>query len=164
MTTQAILELKDVHSGYGSIKALKGVSLKVMPGEIVAIIGANGAGKSTTLMTICGIVNVDKGEVLYQGKVINKVAPEKLPTMGLCQVPEGRRIFPRLTVMENLRLGAFYRNDTDQIMKDIQHAYDMFPILGERKKSAWRNPVRRGTADAGHCKSPDDQTKGSPAG
>jgi len=130
---QPILELKNVHSGYGSIKALKGISLKVMPGEVVAIIGANGAGKSTTLMTICGIVKTEKGEVLYQGKVINKVSPEKLPTLGLCQVPEGRRIFPRLTVMENLRLGAFYRDDTDQIMKDIQHSYEMFPILGERK-------------------------------
>jgi branched-chain amino acid transport system ATP-binding protein len=105
----------------------------VYPGEVVTIIGANGAGKSTTLMTICGIVKAEKGEVLYQGKVINKVSPEKLPTMGLCQVPEGRRIFPRLSVMENLRLGAFYRNDTDQIMKDIQKAYDMFPILGERR-------------------------------
>lgn len=133
MSIQPILELKDVHSGYGSIKALKGISLKVMPGEIVAIIGANGAGKSTTLMTICGIIKVDKGEILYQGKVINKVSPEKLPVMGLCQVPEGRRIFPRLTVMENLRLGAFYRDDTDQIMKDIQYSYEMFPILGERK-------------------------------
>ncbi|MBC2706047.1 ABC transporter ATP-binding protein [Desulfobacula sp.] len=133
MSTQPILELKNVHSGYGSIKALKGISLKVMPGEIVAIIGANGAGKSTTLMTICGIVKVEKGEILYQGKVINKVPPEKLPTMGLCQVPEGRRIFPRLTVMENLRLGAFYRDDTNQIMKDIQYSYEMFPILGERK-------------------------------
>ncbi|OQY51043.1 MAG: branched-chain amino acid ABC transporter ATP-binding protein [Desulfobacteraceae bacterium 4572_89] len=134
MSDQPILELKNVHSGYGSIKALKGISLKVMPGEIVAIIGANGAGKSTTLMTICGIVQAEKGEVLYDGKLINKVSPEKLPTMGLCQVPEGRRIFPRLTVMENLRLGAFYRNDTDQIMKDIQHSYELFPILGDRHK------------------------------
>jgi len=131
--TEPILELKDVYAGYGSIKALKGVSLKVFPGEIVAIIGANGAGKSTTLMTICNIVAAEKGEVLYQGNVTNKVAPEKLPTLGLCQVPEGRRIFPRLTVMENLRLGAFYRDDTEQIMKDIQHAYEMFPILGERR-------------------------------
>ena len=133
MSMQPILELKNVHSGYGSIKALKGISLKVMPGEVVAIIGANGAGKSTTLMTICGIVKVEKGEILYDGLVINKISPEKLPVMGLCQVPEGRRIFPRLTVMENLRLGAFYRDDTDQIMKDIQHSYEMFPILGERK-------------------------------
>jgi len=130
---QPILELKNVHSGYGSIKALKGISLNVMPGEIVAIIGANGAGKSTTLMTICGIVPVEKGEVIYQGQVINTISPEKLPVMGLCQIPEGRRIFPRLTVMENLRLGAFHRDDTDQIMKDIQHSYEMFPILGERK-------------------------------
>ena len=133
MSIQPILELKDVHSGYGSIKALKGISLKVMPGEIVAIIGANGAGKSTTLMTICGIVQAEKGEIYYDGQLINRVSPEKLPTMGLCQVPEGRRIFPRLTVMENLRLGAFHRDDTDQIMKDIQHSYEMFPILGERK-------------------------------
>ncbi len=134
MSDQPILELKNVHSGYGSIKALKGVSLKVMPGEIVAIIGANGAGKSTTLMTICGIVPVEKGEVYYDGKLINKVSPEKLPTMGLCQVPEGRRIFPRLSVEENLILGAFHRDDKDQIAKDIQHSYDLFPILGERSR------------------------------
>ena len=130
--TEPILELRNVHSGYGSIKALRGISLKVYPGEIVAIIGANGAGKSTTLMTICGIVRAEQGDIIYQGKRINKIAPEKLPTMGLCQVPEGRRIFPRLSVMENLRLGAFYRNDTDQIMKDIEHTYEIFPILGER--------------------------------
>ena len=131
--TEPILELKSVHAGYGSIKALKGISLKVYPGEVVAIIGANGAGKSTTLMTICNIVKAEKGDIVYQGRVINKVLAEKLPTMGLCQVPEGRRIFPRLSVMENLRLGAFYRNDTDQIFKDIEHAYEMFPILGERR-------------------------------
>ena len=136
MSMQPILELKNVHSGYGSIKALKGVSLKVMPGEVVAIIGANGAGKSTTLMTICGIVPVEKGEIFYEGQLINKVSPEKLPTMGLCQVPEGRRIFPRLNVMENLRLGAFHRDDTNQIMKDIQHSYEMFPILGQRRNQA----------------------------
>ncbi|MCG8636442.1 MAG: ABC transporter ATP-binding protein [Desulfobacterales bacterium] len=129
-----ILEMKNVHSGYGSIKALKGVSMKVMPGEIVAMIGANGAGKSTTLMTICGIVQAEQGEVWYDGKLINKVTPEKLPTMGLCQVPEGRRIFPRLSVEENLILGAFYRDDKEQIKKDIQHGYDLFPILGERRK------------------------------
>jgi branched-chain amino acid transport system ATP-binding protein len=134
MSDQPILELKNVHSGYGSIKALKGVSLQVMPGEIVAIIGANGAGKSTTLMTICGIVPVERGEVYYEGKLINKVAPEKLPTMGLCQVPEGRRIFPRLSVEENLILGAFHRDDKDQIARDIQHSYDLFPILGERRR------------------------------
>lgn len=129
-----ILELKGIHSGYGSIKALKNVSLKVYPGEVVAIIGANGAGKSTTLMTICGIVKPEKGDVYYQGESINKIAPENLPPMGLCQVPEGRRIFPRLTVEENLILGAFYRDDTDGIQKDIEHVYDLFPVLGERRR------------------------------
>lgn len=134
MTEQPMLELKNVHSGYGSIKALKGISIKVMPGEVVAMIGANGAGKSTTLMTICGIVNAEKGDIYYDGGLINKVSPEKLPTMGLCQVPEGRRIFPRLSVEENLILGAFYRSDQDQIAKDIEHAYELFPILGERNR------------------------------
>ena len=134
MNEQPILELKNVHAGYGSIKALKGVSLKVMAGEVVAIIGANGAGKSTTLMTICNVVKAEKGEVWYNGEMINKISPEKLPVMGLCQVPEGRRIFPRLSVEENLILGAFHRNDQAGINKDIQHAYDLFPILGERRK------------------------------
>ena len=134
MGEQPILEMKNVHSGYGSIKALKGVSMKVMPGEIVAMIGANGAGKSTTLMTICGIIKATAGEVWYDGKKINKLNPEKLPTMGLCQVPEGRRIFPRLTVEENLILGAFHRKDNEQIKKDIQYSYDLFPRLGERRR------------------------------
>ena len=134
MNEQPILELKNVHAGYGSIKALKGVSLKVMAGEVVAIIGANGAGKPTPLMTICNVVKAEKGEVWYNGEMINKISPEKLPVMGLCQVPEGRRIFPRLSVEENLILGAFHRNDQAGINKDIQHAYDLFPILGERRK------------------------------
>ena len=134
MSDEPILELKNVHSGYGSIKALKGISLKAYPGEIVAIIGANGAGKSTTLMTICGIVHPDQGEIFYKGKKINKVAAEKLPPMGLCQVPEGRRIFPRLTVEENLILGAFHRNDQAGIDRDMEHVYSLFPILKERSK------------------------------
>lgn len=134
MGEQPILEMKNVHSGYGSIKALKGVSIKVMPGEIVAMIGANGAGKSTTLMTICGIVKATAGEIWYDGKKINTLNPEKLPTMGLCQVPEGRRIFPRLSVEENLILGAFHRKDKEQISKDIQYSYDLFPRLGERRR------------------------------
>ena len=134
MSAEPILELKNVHSGYGTIKALRGVSLKVYPGEVVAIIGANGAGKSTTLMTVCGIISATAGDVLYKGRIINKVAPEKLPAQGLCQVPEGRRIFPRLTVEENLILGAFYRKDQAQIDADIQHMYSLFPILGERCK------------------------------
>lgn len=134
MSAEPILELKNVHSGYGSIKALRNVSLKVYPGEIVAIIGANGAGKSTTLMTICGIVPLEKGDVIYNGISVKRIAPEKLPPLGLCQVPEGRRIFPRLTVEENLILGAFYRNDKPEIQRDIDHVYSLFPVLGERNR------------------------------
>jgi branched-chain amino acid transport system ATP-binding protein len=131
---EPILELNNVSSGYGSIRALKGISLKVFPGEIVAIIGANGAGKSTTLMTICSIVSVDSGTINYDGQPIQGRAPETLPPLGLCQVPEGRRIFPRLTVEENLKLGAFYRQDRVEIEKDMENVYALFPILKERCK------------------------------
>jgi branched-chain amino acid transport system ATP-binding protein len=131
---EPILELKDVYSSYGSIKALKGISLKVHPGEIVAIIGANGAGKSTTLMATCGIVPIDQGDILYQGKSIRGIVAEKLPVMGLCQVPEGRRIFPRLTVHENLELGAFHRKERAEIDKDMERVYDLFPVLRDRTK------------------------------
>ncbi len=132
---EPILELRDVHAGYGSIKALKGISIKVMEGEIVSIIGANGAGKSSTLMTICNIVSATSGEIYYKGKCINKVSSDLLPAMGLCQVPEGRRIFPRLTIEENLDMGAFFRND-GEIESDIERVFDMFPILRERRKQA----------------------------
>ncbi len=134
MSDQPILELKNVHSSYGSIKALKGISLKVFPGEIVAIIGANGAGKSTTLMTTCCVIPIDEGEIYYRGKPIHGKAAETLPQAGLCQVPEGRRIFPRLTVDENLTMGAFYRKDKDGIESDRQHVYGLFPILKDRQK------------------------------
>ena len=134
MSAQPILELQNVYSSYGRIKALKGISIKVFPGEIVAMIGANGAGKSTTLMTICGVVPIDKGEIIYNGQSIQGTAAEKLPPMGLCQVPEGRRIFPRLTVEENLELGAFYRKERSEIDKDLAHVYDLFPILKERRR------------------------------
>ena len=134
MAAEPILELKNVSSSYGRIRALRGISLKVYPGEIVAMIGANGAGKSTTLMTICGIVATDTGEIFYNGLPIHGRAAETLPPMGLCQVPEGRRIFPRLTVRENLELGAFYRRDRADIDRDIEHVYTIFPILAERRK------------------------------
>ena len=134
MSAEPILELKNVYSSYGRIKALKGISLKVFPGEIVAMIGANGAGKSTILMTICGVVPVEKGEILYNGRPIHGIAAEKLPPMGLVQVPEGRRIFPRLTVEENLEMGAFYRKERAEIDRDMEHVYDLFPILKERRR------------------------------
>ncbi len=132
MSVEPILELQNVHASYGNIKALKGISLKVFPGEVVAIIGANGAGKSTTLMAICGIVPVEEGDIIYQGQSILKTAAEKLPVMGLCQVPEGRRIFPRLSVKENLILGAFYRKDHEVIEEDMQRVFSFFPMLKER--------------------------------
>ncbi|MFW5500837.1 MULTISPECIES: ABC transporter ATP-binding protein [unclassified Maridesulfovibrio] len=133
--SEPILELRDVHAGYGSIKALKGISIKAMEGEIVSIIGANGAGKSTTLMTICNIVEASAGEIYYKGECINKVASDNLPSMGLCQVPEGRRIFPRLTIEENLDMGAFFRND-NEIADDMERVFAMFPILRERRRQA----------------------------
>ena len=131
--SEPLLELKEVHSGYGNIKALKGISLEVFPGEIVAMIGANGAGKSTTLMTICGIVPVEKGDILYRGESIKGRPAETLPPKGLSQVPEGRRIFPRLSVRENLELGAFYRKERTAIDQDIERVFSFFPILKERR-------------------------------
>ncbi len=134
MAIQPILELNNVYSSYGSIKALKGISLKVFPGEIVAIIGANGAGKSTTLMTTCCVIPIDKGEIWYNGNPIHGTAAERLPVAGLCQVPEGRRIFPRLSVNENLTMGAFFRKDDAKIEADRRHVYDLFPILKDRHR------------------------------
>ena len=131
---EPILELQNVSSSYGNIKALKDISLKVFPGEIVTIIGANGAGKSTTLMAICGIVPINNGDIFYNGKSIRGIAAEKLPVMGLCQIPEGRRIFPRLTVRENLELGAFFRKDRVEIDKDMENVISIFPVLKDRQK------------------------------
>ena len=129
-----ILEMKDVVSAYGRIQALKGISLKVFEGEVVSIIGANGAGKSTTLMTICNIVKAVSGDILFRGERINGVNSDLLPTMGLCQVPEGRRIFPRLTVLENLDMGAFFRRDASGVKEDVDRVFELFPKLLERRK------------------------------
>ncbi len=133
MAVEPILELRDVHTSYGAIKALKGVSLTVRPGEIVTIIGANGAGKSTTLMAICGIIGLQQGEIYYNGEPIHGQDADLLPPKGLCQVPEGRRIFPRLTVEENLEMGAFFRRDTKAIQQDMAHVFDLFPVLEDRR-------------------------------
>jgi branched-chain amino acid transport system ATP-binding protein len=133
MSTAPILELRDVHTSYGNIKALKGISLSVYPGEIVSIIGANGAGKSTTLMSICGIIPLKQGEIYYNGQTIQGKAADLLPSMGLCQVPEGRRIFPRLTVEDNLDMGAFFRKDKNEIASDREHVFELFPVLKDRR-------------------------------
>jgi branched-chain amino acid transport system ATP-binding protein len=134
--TAPILEMKAVHTSYGNIDALKGISLKVYPGEIVTIIGANGAGKSTTLMSICGIVPIKSGEILYDGRAIQGRAADTLPRLGLCQVPEGRRIFPRLSVEDNLAMGAYFRKDRSGITADMNHVFELFPVLGDRRRQS----------------------------
>ena len=128
-----MLELRDVQTCYGSIMALKGISLSVNEGEIITLIGANGAGKSTTLMTVCGIVPLRNGEILFMGKSIQQMEPHEIVAMGISQVPEGRRIFPLLTVTENLDMGAFLRKDKAEILRDIEYIFTLFPILKERR-------------------------------
>jgi len=127
-----MLKLVDVHSYYGNIEALKGINLEINEGEIITLIGANGAGKSTTLMSISNIVSPRKGTIVYEGEPINTMAPEEIVKRGLCQVPEGRHIFPHLSVRENLDMGAFLRDDHDAIKKDLDYVFSLFPILKER--------------------------------
>jgi len=131
-----LLELDNVKTYYGNIRALKGISLQVAEGEIVCLIGGNGAGKSTTLMTISGILTPLEGDVRYRGQSIVSVRPDNIVQMGICQVPEGRMIFPLLTVMENLDLGAYLRKDKDGIKQDIDRVFELFPVLRERVNQA----------------------------
>ena len=128
-----MLEFRNVETYYGSIMALKGISLSVNEGEIITLIGANGAGKSTTLMTLCGLVPPRGGEILFAGRPIQSLEPHEIVAMGISQVPEGRRIFPQLTVTENLDMGAFLRKDRKGILQDIDYIFTLFPILKERR-------------------------------
>jgi branched-chain amino acid transport system ATP-binding protein len=128
----ALLEIEDLHVFYGQIHALRGLSLALGKDEIVTLIGANGAGKSTTLKAISGILNPAEGEIRLEGAPLGHVAPHDVVGLGIVQVPEGRRIFGRLTVRENLRMGAFLRNDKDGIKQSEERMLDMFPVLGER--------------------------------
>ena len=127
-----MLELKSINTYYGVIQALRDVSLHVDEGEIVTLIGANGAGKSTTLMTICGIQHPASGEILLNGKPIHNLQPNEIVRLGISQVPEGRLIFPELTVAENLDLGAFLRRDKEGIARDMAYVFELFPILKQR--------------------------------
>lgn len=127
----AMLEVKDLEVSYGKIIAVKGISFTVDEGEVVTLIGTNGAGKTTTLRTISGLLRPSGGEISFKGKRIDSMPAHDIVTMGLAHSPEGRRIFPRMSVEENLRLGAFGRRDKE-INKDIKAAYELFPILGER--------------------------------
>ncbi len=128
-----MLELKNLCSYYGHIQALDDVTIKVSPGEIICLIGANGAGKTTTLMSISGIVTPRSGEVRFLGEPVQRLRPEEIVALGICHVPEGRRIFPQMTVLENLAMGAFLRRDREVIRRDLSHMYDLFPILAERR-------------------------------
>ncbi|OGR19477.1 MAG: branched-chain amino acid ABC transporter ATP-binding protein [Desulfobacterales bacterium GWB2_56_26] len=134
-----MLKLDKVQSGYGNKLAIKNVSLEIGKSEIITLIGANGAGKSTTLMTICGVNPCRSGRILFQGKEIQKMEPDQIVRLGLCQVPEGRHIFPQLTVKENLDMGAFLRNDKENIKKDLEYVYALFPILAERRNQEGGN-------------------------
>lgn len=131
-----MLELRNVDTYYGNIQALRDISLKIEEGEIVTLIGANGAGKSTTLMTVCGINRPRTGEILWYGKPIHQFPPHAIVKLGISQVPEGRLIFPDLSVSENLDLGAFLRHDPAGIKDDLDYVFSLFPILAERRKQA----------------------------
>ena len=128
-----MLKISNVETFYGKIQALRGVDLDVNDGEIVSLIGSNGAGKSTLLMTISGVNKAKRGNIVFSGENIENKQPHKIVDMGICQVPEGRRIFSRLTVEENLRLGAFANEKGKYFENDIKEVYDLFPVLSDRK-------------------------------
>jgi len=130
----ALLEVQGIHTYYGSIRALQGVSLHVDEGEIVTLIGANGAGKTTTLNSISGILHPRQGSISFAGEEISELPPHAIVSRGISQVPEGRKIFSRLTVMENLEMGAFLRNDRTEIRRDMERVLERFPQLRERRQ------------------------------
>jgi branched-chain amino acid transport system ATP-binding protein len=130
---ETLLEIKNLESFYGPIMAIRGVSLSVGKGQIVTVLGANGAGKSTLLKTISGIMDPEKGQVIFEGREIQGLEPHKIVRAGIVHVPEGREVFPLLTVDENLSLGAYTRRDKTEIERDRQMVFDYFPILAERR-------------------------------
>jgi branched-chain amino acid transport system ATP-binding protein len=134
--TEVILSIQNVESYYGPIMAIRGVSLEVREGQIVTVLGANGAGKTTLMKTISGVMDPEKGKIVYQGRNIAGANPDKVVRAGIVHVPEGREVFPLLTVEENLRMGAFTRSDTDGIRRDEEMVFSYFPILAERRAQA----------------------------
>lgn len=129
-----MLELQGVEVFYGNIRALKSIFLQVNEGEIVALLGANGAGKTTTLMAISGLLRVRSGKIIFNGNEIQGTAPDRIVEMGICQVPEGRRVYPRLSVMDNLRVGAITKRNPEHIARNLELVYWLFPRLKERSK------------------------------
>ena len=129
----ALLEIKDLEVSYGIIKAIKGISFDVNEGEVIALIGANGAGKTTILHTITGLITADRGTVQFEGKEITKVPAHKIVGMGMAHVPEGRRVFANLTVLQNLKMGAYTRKDKNEIEQTLETVYTRFPRLKERQ-------------------------------
>jgi len=128
-----VLDLREVEVAYGNIRALKGISLTVAEGELVTLIGANGAGKSTTLKTISGLLRPKAGTILYQDQMLDRLHPHQIVALGISHCPEGRHLFGRLTVTENLRLGAVQRRDREKVPHDITHIYELFPVLKDRR-------------------------------
>ena len=133
---EALLDVKDIHVFYGNIEAVKGMSFHVNRGEIVSLIGANGAGKTTTLRTVSGLLRPGEGAIFYEGQRIDLVPAHEIVGLGVAQSPEGRRIFPRMSVRENLDMGAFIRRDPDGQREDMDRIMDLFPILKERARQA----------------------------
>jgi len=138
-----MLRLKEIYASYGEIAALKGVSIEVMPGEIVALLGSNGAGKSTVLRAISGLVKPRSGEIVYGGRPLAGRKPFEIARSGIVHCPEGRRLFANLTVLENLEMGAYSRGDSSGIASDLDRAYGLFPVLAERRRQ------RAGTLSGG---------------
>ena len=139
----ALLKVEDIHTYYGSIEALKGVTIEVHEGEIVTLIGANGAGKSTTLRSINGLNHPRQGTIEFRGRNITRAAPHDIVRLGISQSPEGRKLFPRMSVLENLEMGAFQRRDRSGLREDLERVYSLFPRVGERKQQ------RAGTLSGG---------------
>ncbi|MCD6397253.1 MAG: ABC transporter ATP-binding protein [Spirochaetaceae bacterium] len=131
-----MLKVEGIQTFYGNIQALHDVNIEIKEGEIITLIGANGAGKSTTLMSISGVEQARHGKIIFEGQDITHMEPDKIVQLGIIQVPEGRRIFPYLSVTENLDMGAFLRNDKDEIKRDIEYVFSLFPLLKERRNQA----------------------------
>ncbi|MBS0560087.1 MAG: ABC transporter ATP-binding protein [Proteobacteria bacterium] len=130
--SEALLRVTNIETFYGPIQAIRGVTLQVDPGQIVTVLGANGAGKTTILRTICGVMTPERGHVMFDGRDIGGISPDRVVRMGLCHVPEGREVFPFLTVQENLVMGAYTRHDRDGVHRDMEMCFGYFPVLRER--------------------------------